>query len=98
LWSGHYGPAMLVLMSAVLIDIVFPLQFLWVFTGLSIKRDYLKNSIDMPDNLVDLLIRFLAQNIGTLSKRGREREFAKLTVHEILAIEQKCSEIFREPF
>lgn len=57
---------------------------------------FIKNYIDMPDNLVDLLIRFLAQNNGTLSKRAREREFDKLMEQEIQAIEQKYAEVFSQ--
>lgn len=57
-------------------------------------NEFIKNYIDMPDNLLDLLIRFLVQNNGKLSKRAREREFERLTVQEILAIEQKYAEIF----
>jgi Fic family protein len=57
-------------------------------------NEFIKNYIDMPDKLVDLLIRFLNQNQGTLSKRARKREFEKLTDSEILAIEQKYGEIF----
>lgn len=57
-------------------------------------NEFIKNYIDMPDKLVDLLIRFLSQNNGQLSKRAREREFGKLTNTEIHAIEQKYSEIF----
>jgi hypothetical protein len=49
----------------------------------------------MPDTLVDLLIRFLSQNDGKLSKRAREREFEKLTDSEAQAIETKYAEIFR---
>ncbi|WP_319548450.1 Fic family protein [Desulfogranum marinum] len=56
---------------------------------------FIKNYIDMPDNLVDLLIRFLSQNNGKLSKRGRTKEFDKLTDKEIQAIEIKYAEIFR---
>ena len=57
-------------------------------------NEFIKNYIDMPDKLVDLLIRFLNQNKGTLSKRAREKEFKKLTTSEIQAIEQKYAEIF----
>lgn len=57
-------------------------------------NEFIKNYIDMPDKLVDLLIRFLGQNDGKLSKRARKREFEKLTDSEILAIEQKYAEIF----
>lgn len=57
-------------------------------------NEFIKNYIDMPDKLVDLLIRFLAKNSGKLSKRARKREFGKLTDPEIKAIEQKYAEIF----
>lgn len=57
---------------------------------------FIKNYIDMPDRLVDLLIRFLSQNNGKLSKRAREREFEELTDAEVHAIEGKYSEIFGE--
>lgn len=57
-------------------------------------NEFIKNYIDMPNKLVDLLIRFLNQNNGTLSKRAKKREFEKLTASEINAIELKYSEIF----
>ena len=57
-------------------------------------NEFIKNYIDMPDKLVDRLIRFLNQNAGKLSKRAKEREFKKLTDREIQAIEQKYAEIF----
>jgi hypothetical protein len=56
--------------------------------------EFIKNYIDMPDRLVDLLIRFLAQNDGHLSKRRRTEEFEKLTDKEIQAIEAKYAEVF----
>ncbi len=56
---------------------------------------FIKNYIDMPDQLVDLLIRFLGQNDGKLSKRARDNEFDKLTEAEVLAIERKYDEIFQ---
>jgi hypothetical protein len=58
-------------------------------------NEFIKNYIDMPDKLVDLLIRFLSQNNGKLSKRGRAKEFEKLTDKEIQAIEAKFAEIFQ---
>jgi len=57
-------------------------------------NEFIKNYIDMPDKLVDLLIRFLVQNGGKLSKRAREKEFKKMTVSEIQAIEHKYAEFF----
>ena len=44
--------------------------------------------IDMPDGTIDLLFRFLHQNGGRLSKRGKENEFAALTEAEAKAVEE----------
>lgn len=57
-------------------------------------NDFIKNYIDMPDKLVDLLIRFLNQNNGQLSKRARSKEFYELSDKEVQAIENKFDEIF----
>lgn len=57
-------------------------------------NDFLKNYIDMPDKLADLLIRFLNQNGGRLSNRARGKEFSTLTDKEVQAIENKYDEIF----
>jgi len=43
--------------------------------------------IDMPGPVLDLLLKFLSQNGGQLSKRAREKEFKALTEQEIEAIE-----------
>jgi hypothetical protein len=43
--------------------------------------------VDMPDGTLDRLFRLLRQNKGLLSKRGREKEFAKLTEDEVAKIE-----------
>lgn len=52
--------------------------------------------VDMPDGTVDLLFRFLRQNRGVLSKRGREKEFAKLTDDEIAKVEASYRNVFPE--
>lgn len=57
-------------------------------------RIFIKNYIDMPDRMVDLLIRFMYQEKGMLSKRAREKEFSSLTADEIKTLESKYSEIF----
>jgi len=57
-------------------------------------NDFIKNYIDMPDKLVDLLIRFLNQNGGKLSKRARDKEFNQLTEGEVDVIERKYDDIF----
>ena len=59
-------------------------------------NQFIQNYIGMPDHLVDLLIRFLFQNNGKLSKRGRSKEFDKLTDKEIQAIEAKYAEVFQQ--
>ena len=55
---------------------------------------FIKNYLDMPDKMVDLLIRFLHQNKGKLSKRAIAKEFVQLTPEECHAIEQRYSAIF----
>lgn len=59
-----------------------------------ILNEFIQNYIDMPDQFVDLLIRFLSQNHGKLSRRARKKEFEKLTDDEICAIEEKYAQIF----
>lgn len=58
-------------------------------------NDFIKNYLDMPDKQVDLLIHFLNQNNGQLSKRARNKEFAQLTNDELLTIERKYDDIFK---
>jgi Fic family protein len=50
--------------------------------------------LDMPDRTIDLLFRMLRQNKGRLSKRAREKEFAKLTTDEAQRIERIFGETF----
>ncbi len=57
-------------------------------------NDFIKNYIDMPDKLVDLLIRFLNQNGGKLSKRARDKEFNQFTEVEVEVIERQYDNIF----
>lgn len=58
--------------------------------------DFINNYIDMPDKMVDLLIRFLNQHNGKFSKRARGKEFVELTDTEVQTIESKYDEIFRD--
>jgi hypothetical protein len=53
--------------------------------------------VDLPERTVELLVRFLEQGHGRLSKRGREREFAKLTEAERELIEDLFTECFATP-
>lgn len=55
---------------------------------------WLDNNYQMPDNMVALLIRFLEQNNGSLSKRAKEKEFGKLTDEEVKEIEENYQVYF----
>lgn len=63
-------------------------------TKYDLLNEFIKNYIDMPDKLVNLLIRLLGQNNGKLSNRARDKEFNQLTDAEIQAIEQKYEDVF----
>lgn len=62
------------------------------------KYDQLKTAInqrfDMPSYLIDLLIRFLQQNNGVLSKRAREKEFTALSIDECRELEKMYLDVF----
>jgi Fic family protein len=57
-------------------------------------KTWLDDNFEMPDRMVALLIRFLEQNSGILSKRVRTREFKKLTNTEVLKIEKQFKNCF----
>lgn len=63
-----------------------------------IRYDEFKNIIDeefeMPDRLVVLLVNFLDQNTGILSRRAKEKEFSSLSEQEIKKIEKIYQEVF----
>lgn len=50
--------------------------------------------VDMPDRKLDLLLRFLRQNDGRLSKRARDAEFAALAEQEVQTIERIYEDAF----
>lgn len=50
--------------------------------------------VTLPDTKVDLMIKFLNQNNGKLSKKKRQGFFDELTDKEIVSIEEAYSEIF----
>jgi len=64
------------------------------------RYDRMKAAIDarfdMPDHTADLLIRFLGQNHGVLSKRARQKEFRALSGAECAQLEALYAEIFGE--
>lgn len=52
--------------------------------------------VTLPDTKVDLLIKFLDQNNGKLSKKKRDKEFEELTNKEVQEIESAFQSIFIE--
>jgi len=57
-------------------------------------KRYLDNHYEMPDKLVAILVRFLEQNQGGLSKRALKKEFAVLEDIEVNDIEKMYASIF----
>lgn len=57
-------------------------------------KTFIDNNLEMPDDMVALLVRFLEQGNGTLSKRAKEKEFEVLTAEEINTIEEQYKLIF----
>ncbi|HVU83237.1 MAG TPA: Fic family protein [Puia sp.] len=57
-------------------------------------KRFLDDEFEMPDKMVALLVRFLNQNNGVLSKRLREKEFSQLNESEIKSVESKYKELF----
>ncbi|MEA4976796.1 MAG: hypothetical protein VB046_13765, partial [Paludibacter sp.] len=51
-------------------------------------KRYLDDEFEMPDHTVALLVKFLEQNKGKLSKRAKEKEFSNLTDKETTDIEE----------
>ena len=52
------------------------------------------DTVEMPDRLAENLIMFIRQNDGTLSRRRREGEFAKLRDDEVRTLEDIVREAF----
>ena len=57
-------------------------------------KEVVDEKFEMPDRLVALLLRHLEQNDGLMSKRSRNKEFAKLSDEEVRTIEKLYKEIF----
>ncbi|WP_418510802.1 Fic family protein [Corallibacter sp.] len=72
---------------------IIPDEFLYL-TQYDLFKKNLDEAYEMPDKLVALLINFLGQNNGSLSKRARQKEFSLLTENEIESIEKLYKEIF----
>lgn len=70
--------------STIKIDLPAEARFLRAYDRF---RSVIGQIVDMPDRTVDLLVRFLRQNGGVLSKRAREQEFRELRAEEIERVE-----------
>ena len=57
-------------------------------------KNYMDEEFEMPDKLVSILVRFLDQNQGVLSKRAKEKEFSELSQKEVEQIEAEYQSIF----
>lgn len=77
------------------IDHIIPEEVIYL-KNYDAMKSWLDDRFEMPDKTVALLIRFLEQNNGMLSKRAREKEFRELTENEVLSIEKKFKECFDE--
>ena len=55
---------------------------------------YVNTFLSLPDTTVDLLIKFLSQNDGKLSKNKREKEFDELSNEDVSMIEDNFQIIF----
>ncbi len=51
-------------------------------------------SVSLPDTRIDLLIKYLDQNSGVLSKKKRQKEFIELDDAEVDALEAHYREVF----
>jgi hypothetical protein len=77
------------------IENIIPNEIKYIQQFDEMKR-YLEDVFEMPDSVVALLIRFLEQNNGSLSKRAKEKEFRQLNEKEIQEIEENYKSIFLE--
>lgn len=59
-----------------------------------LMKDYLDNVFEMPDKLIDLVVRFLEQGNGKFSERAKNKELNALTENEAAQIEGRYKEIF----
>jgi Fic/DOC family len=75
------------------IDVDLPAEAKYLQGYDTFKRQ-VTDIVDMPDGTLDLLFRFLRQNNGALSKRGREKEFTALTDDEVAKIEASYNGAF----
>lgn len=76
------------------VEKTFPQEIAYLVSHDQLKT-FIKNHFDMPEKTMELLIHFLRQGDGKLSKRSKEKEFRKLTAIEIKMIENKYGQFFK---
>jgi Fic family protein len=74
-------------------DLADELRFLQIFDA---ALRAVNEIADMPDRRASLLVRFILQNRGALSKTKREKDFPELTDEEIERLENAIREISEE--
>ena len=70
-------------------DLVQELNFLRHYDA---AKSALQAIVDMPDRLIDLFIRLVAQNKGVLSAAKRKNHFSMLTDEEVAQMQQAIKE------
>jgi hypothetical protein len=75
------------------INRIIPEEISYIYKYDEFKR-FLDDKYEMPDKLVAMMVRFLEQNNGTLSKRALSKEFASLKGKEVKEIEKSFQDIF----
>ena len=75
------------------INRIIPKEVNYIYKYDEFKR-FIDDQFEMPDKLVSMLVRFLEQNGGTISKRARDKEFPELKDDEVEKIESAFQEIF----
>ncbi|NJB82065.1 Fic family protein [Wenyingzhuangia aestuarii] len=75
------------------IENIIPTELLYITNYDEFKRE-IDDTYEMPDRLIALLVKFLGQNNGVLSRRAKEKEFSELTEKEVKAIEKLYGDIF----
>ena len=75
------------------IDEIIPKEINYLYNYDQMKS-FIDDNFDMPDKMVALLVRFLEQGKGHLSRRARSKEFHALSEVEVESIERAYANIF----
>ena len=75
------------------INRIIPEEVSYIYKYDEFKR-FLDDKFEMPDKMVSMLVRFLEQNSGTLSRRAKTKEFSLFNDIEVKEIENHFKGIF----